>query len=125
MTANLDIASVTNEAITQNRVLKFKLKSSQGWSSVDGTSDLVEPLQFPLFFPYGEKGWSVGSNKKLPYTTYLASRLLMPEKWLRTPSLDRERIWNCNRFTLLDRLGQYYIVDAVSRMIGIFLICNL
>ena len=55
-------------------------------------------------------------SNKIPFMKYLASRILMPEKELFATTV-KGRVINVNRFQLLARLTQYYIVESVSRAI--------
>ena len=88
-------------------------------NKIKTTSKLLEPLCYPLFFPYGEHGWSSDlsiNNKKIQFMPYLASRILKPEPGLFALNLNNERI-QVNRFQLMARLMQYYIIESVSRAI--------
>lgn len=83
----------------------------------------LEPLVYPLLFPHGEDGWSKDIQRTIKYLPYLASRLLMPERDASSPSgyLERENksgvMIRTNRFQLLSRVMQHYIVEGVSRMV--------
>ena len=47
---------------------------------INADSFEMEPLCFPLLFPYGERGWGNDlKTKKIQLFPYLASRLLRPE----------------------------------------------
>jgi hypothetical protein len=79
-TSAFDIAAITSDATTGERVLTYKLKGADKAASVPITHHLLEPLSYPLLFPYGESGWSADIRKTLGFTQYLRSRMLMPEK---------------------------------------------
>jgi hypothetical protein len=73
------------------------------------TSDFVnilsaeyEPLQYPLFFPYGEAGWSRESNQE-------------PQKWTQAWWY-RSRLLCEERFDQWGRLTCEYLVDMYSRL---------
>ena len=88
-------------------------------SRIPTTSNEIEPLCYPLLFPYGESGWSVNlsiDDKKIECMSYLASRILKPEIGLYALNHNNDLI-NVNRFQLLSRLMQYYVVESVSRAI--------
>ena len=85
-------------------------------------SSQLEPLVYPLLFPHGENGWSKALTIK--YLPYLASRLLMPEKdpesesgWLQRMNKEGTRMLKTNRFQLMSRVTQHYIVEGVSRLV--------
>jgi hypothetical protein len=117
ITEKLDVASVTNDAMTGNRVIRFREKGKAPWHELNAVNEKVDALCFPLLFPFGENGWSPKIRKSFGYPDVLASRLLKPEN-------DLEEFQNkdginipVNRFQVMPRLMQYYIVDGVSRSI--------
>jgi hypothetical protein len=112
----LEIAGVTPDNIQGNTIIRFKLKGKSNSTDIKTTDKRVEPLCYPLFFPYGEDGWSIDMSNKIPFMKYLATRLLMPEKNLLIKTIKGREI-NVNRFQLLARLAQYYVVESVSRAI--------
>jgi hypothetical protein len=88
------------------------------------TSPYVEPVVYPLLFPFGESGWHQGLTIRIPYMQYMASRFLMPERDYESPSgyLERmnkagTRLLPTNRFQLMSRLGQHYAVEGISRAV--------
>ena len=85
--------------------------------------DQLEALLYPLLFLHGEKGWSKNIEKNISYLPYLASRLLMPEHenssqsgWLEKENKNGVMI-RTNRFQLMSRLMQHYVVEGLSRLI--------
>jgi hypothetical protein len=91
---------------------------------------LLEPLCYPLFFPWGSGGW--GSQCSIPFVEYLCCRLLMPDrirhddefenadvmvKYLPKMISLRNRYIPVNRFQCLSQLGQIYFTDMISRSI--------
>jgi hypothetical protein len=76
-TSLLDIAAVTSISRTGNRILKYQIKDSPFSSKIQMDHCLLEPLSYPLFFPWGEGGW--GSNWDVRFSDYLCCRLLMPD----------------------------------------------
>lgn len=99
--------------------LDYFLKSDNLQRSIATTHRLYEPLSYPLLFPYGEDGWSAQLNRdyKLTLLKYLRCRMLMPEPNLFVPNQDETKMLNINRFQLMPRLGQTYLVDNFSRII--------
>lgn len=82
---------------------------------------IYEPLAFPLFHVYGEQGWDsrlhrAGGPTILQYTR---ARLLIPENiWIR--SITGEVI-AVNRFQLMARLMQLYVLEQFARYIDTML----
>jgi hypothetical protein len=58
----------------------------------------------------GETGWSSDINKTVNFAKYICSRLLMPEPELSWHFDDGRPSIPVNRFQLMARLGQTYIV---------------
>jgi hypothetical protein len=117
-----DIAAITSDATTGERILTYKLKTCTKASYIPSTSGYLEPLSYPLLFPYGENGWSTDIAKEIPFTTYLCSRMLCPElrdsgEQLTSTNKADDRLIPVNRFQLMARLGQLYLVDMTSRVI--------
>jgi hypothetical protein len=110
----IEVAGVTPDNVQGNTIIRFKLKGKSNSTDIKTTDRRVEPFCYPLLFPYGENGWSVDMTIKVPFMKYLASRILMPEKNLFMTS-KTGRVLNVNRFQMLARLMQYYIVESVSR----------
>ena len=143
-THHLEIGAIVSDASDGNINFKYKLKDKL--YNIPSTSMFVEPLIFPLLFPFGEPGWDVNINKSVSFLSYLLSRWLMPE--VTTDScVDKfnvTAIQNCiisketncnnefvlmhinktgtrliptNRFQLMCRVAQYHLVDGISRSI--------
>lgn len=76
-----------------------------------------EALSFPVFFTQGEAGWDYlrAKHSRLSLLHYVRARILMPEKILARSQSGR-CIW-VNRFQLLARLMQLYILENFSRYI--------
>lgn len=103
--------------------LHYKLKNMRYGSEIPSVHPLYEPLSYPLLFPYGENGWSsdMNYNDNVTLMKYLCCRMLMPEPDLFVVSQDFKRMLQLNRFQLMSRLGQTYLVDNMSRIIDIHL----
>ena len=91
-TVEFDVSSIMIDRSTGNHVLRVCLKGSHGSSSIASTSEIFEPIGYPMLFPYGENGWGKnfcsgqrddGSTWKVTFPDYLASRMLMPERHLK------------------------------------------
>lgn len=106
--------------------------------TVSATSALYEPLSYPLFFLCAEDGWKMkqrtDSGNLLSLQQYVRMRILLPEPELEdeAPALpnyyrlarDEESTARLtrfatqrNRFQILGRLMQVYIVDMWSRIV--------
>lgn len=100
----------------------FKLNGTS--FKVPMSSPYVEPVVYPLLFPFGEDGWHQGLAQDIPYMQYMASRFLMPERDSESSSGYLERMNKAgtkllptNRFQLMSRLGQHFAVEGVSRAV--------
>lgn len=119
-TSSFDVAAITSDSITGERVLKYKLKGERCAKTIPSTHHLLEPLSYPLLFPYGESGWSTKNRQTLEYHPYLCARMLMPDRdfdgnVLTVRNKQNTRDWPVNRFQLMSRLGQIYLTDMISR----------
>jgi len=76
---------------------------------------LREPLAYPLLFPHGDLGWGLDNTFDCDHAEYLRYRMLMPEQDLDMSTQSRQRL-HVNRFQLLSRIGQVYLVDTISRI---------
>jgi hypothetical protein len=124
-----EIAAITSSQATGDKAIRFKFAEDHGSSSeINGTSELMEPLCYPIFFCHGENGWGVKIKNitKIAYIKYLCSLVLRPDKnWDRQEGQPRYmtmvtksgEVVGINRFQYLSRLGQVYMVDMVSRAI--------
>jgi hypothetical protein len=118
-----EVAQITDDAVSGNRILRIQLKDATSTSNIHLTSGFLEPISYPLLFPYGEKGWSSDIKNTLGFLPYLASRILMPEynedgsKFTCPSKFDPNVRIHCNRFQAAARLKQVYLVDMVSRSI--------
>ena len=80
----LEVAHITSDSETNNRVMYINIRGQAGmgkgqWTHHTMKSPFVEPLCYPLLFPYGENGWGEDIADKVSFYAYLASRILMPE----------------------------------------------
>jgi hypothetical protein len=136
-TSYLDVAAITSLSRTGNRIIKYQRKDNVFSSNIQMFDELLEPLSYPLFFPYGSGGWGIDSQ--IHFTDYLRSRILMPDlvrivqfneeteftevdimnlssdenNMLTIPkylsNLDGTRSIPVNRFQCQSRLGQMYM----------------
>jgi len=123
-TSAFDIASIISEDSSRpNRTIVFKLRNEIRPRNIQMTSKLMEPLCYPLLFPFGEDGWSTSISRSIKFYDYLLHRFLMPEKdsngiILKMRSQGNpERLIPASRFQIMFRLGQIYLVDMISRII--------
>jgi hypothetical protein len=115
----IGVAGVSSDAQTGTMFIKYSIDGRT--SKLETTNKRIEPLCYPLLFPFGENGWGVELSRgriqnKIDYMPYLASRILKPETGLYANNQNGDRIL-VNRFQLMSRLMQYYIVESVSRAI--------
>ena len=79
-TSYLDVAQITGDSVTGNRIITFLRKNENSASSIEPPDRMWEPFLYPLFFFHAERGWGDDIRKRVPFTEYLISRLLCPEK---------------------------------------------
>jgi len=120
-TSHFDVAAITSNDVTGNRILTIRRKGSNSTSFIGTTDSKLEPISYPLLFPYGEDGWGEIIRKNIKFPQYLLSRMIMGEKnddgsQLVLRNRANEEI-TVNRFQLMSRLGQTYLVDNLSRAI--------
>ena len=110
-THRMEVSIVINQNLTNRTVYQFRTKNNQNAFLTNSSSE-VEALTFPLFFPYGERGW--GSDLKqfnIQLMPYVAARLLQPERDLPYTLVNGQDIY-LNRFDLMSRLAQYYVLEG-------------
>ena len=129
-TSGLDIAAITADNITGNQIIHYTIKGQGQQTSIPCYSKLQEPLLYPLLFPgsvfyviliyhikffliAGETGWSPDINKTVRFAKYICARILMPEPGLFWHFNDDRPSIPVNRFQLMARLGQTYIVGML------------
>jgi hypothetical protein len=122
-TCAFDVAAISSDTTTGDRILTYKLKSTDKARSIPLHHKLWEALSYPLLFPFGEDGWGKDIRSTVRFTNYLCSRMLCPDRnednsVLMCLTKDGEHTVPCNRFQLpCNRLGQLYLVDMTSRAI--------
>jgi len=120
-TSHFDVAAISSTEFDGNRILKIRRKGSQTTTNIQVTDSKLEPLSYPLFFPYGENGWGDNIRKSIKFPAYLLSRMLMGERNDDGTPLQvinrKGKLITVNRFQVMSRLGQTYFVDNVSRAI--------
>ena len=79
-TSYLDVAQITSDSATGNRIITFLRKGAKKCTSIECYDEMWEPFLYPLFFSHGERGWGADIRKRLKFTDYLIARLLCPEK---------------------------------------------
>ena len=125
LTSAFDVAAITSDRTTGERTITYKLKGNCKATCIPSSHRLMEPLSYPLLFPSGEDGWSASISKEIKFSDYLLSRMLMPEKahgsipeeLLCCQNKANTRVLPVNRFQMMARLGQTYLVDMTSRAI--------
>jgi hypothetical protein len=121
-----DIAAITSTSLTGNRMIVYQLNGERKTRELPVTHALLEPLCYPLLFPYGTGGW--GINCGIDFMDYLCCRMLMPD-FVQTSEYEGGTIVQeafnkagnrkipVNRMQAMSRLGQHYVVDMISRII--------
>jgi len=117
-TSFLDVAAITADRTTGNRIIRYHRKNQLYSSDIQMTDCLMEPLCYVLFFPYGNGGWGADMRKTLRFNDYLCCRMVRPERnhdgtLLRMFNKAKTRQIPVNRFQVMSRLGQTYLVDMV------------
>jgi len=79
-TSYLDVAQITSDTVTGNRIITFHRKGDLIASSLQCTDKMWEPFVYPLLFFHAERGWGADIRQTIKYTDYLVARLLCPEK---------------------------------------------
>jgi len=120
-TSHFDVAAITSDNMNGNRILTITRKGNNEKNTISTTDNKLEPLSYPLLFPYGEDGWGESIRKSIKFPKYLLSRMLMTERNTDgSPLLILNRVGKLitvNRFQIMCRLGQTYLVDNLSRAI--------
>lgn len=115
-TQYLGVAGFTSDVVTGNISYRFSLKDVHGRAqqhTIDGTSSHLEPLSYPLFFPFGERGWYSDLQKQgISFMMYLSARILMPEPELEVVNNGGHNVF-INRFQAMSRAMQFYIVERM------------
>ena len=121
-TSALDVAAVTNVSGDGNRILRIRVRGERAGKQIDMTNVFMEPLSYPMLFIYGEKGWGRETKDFIDFSNYLKFRMLMPDRnedgtIMMMPNKTNDKLLPTNRFQLMCRVGQTYLVDMVSRAI--------
>ena len=105
-----------NAELGYNTLYCFTLQNEQV-KFINSDSYEMEPLMYPLFHPHGERGWGNDCvRNKIYMIDYLKSRLLQPEPNLLSLNWRRDPVQLLvNRYQLMARLGQYWILESFSR----------
>ncbi len=114
-THTMQIGCIRSDSTTENLKIYYEIDGVNKY--LNANSELVEPLCYPLLFPFGETGWSTGRRKTVPFMSYLSARILQPELGLAMRNSDGTTIFPTNRFQLMARLSQYYVTEELSRAI--------
>ena len=105
----LEIAQITSDSATGERVVRYREKNSKT-VTINSTSSLMEPLCYPILFNHGEKGWGMEmkNDNKIDFQTYLACRLLRPDPGLEMKQgpPDNRTFQPVNRFQTFSRVGK-------------------
>lgn len=125
-TSVFNIAAITGLSVSGDRNITFQLKEHLTTTTIPTYHRMLEPLCYPILFPYGSGGW--GKECPIDFGKYLCCRMLMPDFVEPVHQLSNAipiYLWNnshtrqipVNRFQCMSRLSQYYLTDMVSRNI--------
>ena len=131
-TSYLDVAQITGDSVTGNRVITFLRKNENSASSIEPPDRMWEPFLYPLFFFHAERGWGDDIRKRIPFTQYLIARLLCPEKisengiitLLKIPNLELDlfirpiilQLVHCDDTENIDAAYKYYTATFGSAL---------
>jgi hypothetical protein len=116
-TRYLDVGILHGDSSNGNRIVRFTSKSGEG-GKIELNDPHMEPFSYPLLFNRGELGWGDKCANEVGIIDCAAARVLQTEPAMLAPALlDPEFGLKTNRFQILARLGQVWIVDMISRMI--------
>lgn len=121
-TEYLDIAILTNDKASGNRVVRFLPKNGNGqFKKLDWENCLMETYCYPLLFSTGERGWGkdlkTTEGKSLKMCDYISNRLLQCEFEMPSLLFPLYKSLRTNRFCAMAKLGSVWTVDCVSRMV--------
>ena len=128
---NYEVSAITAENNPRNIVKSIRLTLPDKTSNIiKQNSALFEPLCYPMLFNTGENGWNYDLGKKFSFSKYLISRILQPDHIYNNfddekgdflighfSKYNESNFFPSNRFQLLYRIGQTYIVDMSSTLI--------
>ena len=143
-TDTFEVGVMMNSIVPGGISYKYSLAGNE--FTLRHEDERVEPLLYPLFFPYGEKGFHADLRDRftvsISFNDYLRSRLLIRDEFFddeqfpngipteptspskrkhvhviaQQPNRDgSRRLLSTNRFQMLHRAKQYYVVECVSR----------
>lgn len=113
---DFDLAAFITDDLRGNRIMIITRKNLNFSTNIQCTDCKLEPISYPLLFPRGEDGWGASIRAIIPFPKYLACRMLMPESDLIVTN-QGGKVIAVNRFQLMARLGQTFLVDNLSRAI--------
>ena len=135
-TSTLEVGCMLSDESEGNIVYKYSVKGMG--NTIRSDSDLIEPLCYVLLFPFAERRWCTDIRETIGFVSYMYSRLKIPEqtyesafdevsnneisweednpyKLLRKWNKDHSKLLATNRFQLMPRVCQYYLVEQFSR----------
>ena len=135
-TSTMEVGCMLSDESEGNIIYKFNVKGMG--HTISSASDVVEPLCYVLLFPFAERGWSRNISSSIPFFSYMCSRFKMPEhtymssfdpvedyqveyeddnphQLLRQWNKDHTKLLPTNRFQLMSRVSQYFIVEQLIR----------
>ena len=123
-----DVSSVIQDDVEGTQSMSYRIRLHGQYGDIKGDNENLEPILYPLLYPYGEPGWSTTlfRTKKILFGEYVRAKVLMPDL-INDDLNDPEyvEIYNHNdtlkrrvsRYQIMSRLGQYFIVESFSRMV--------
>ena len=108
----MEVAVFTTDNLIGSKKYTFSMQGQHHYLNINNCK--VESLMFPLFFTHNEDGWRHQNRKQLSFLKYLAARILQPERgWTTTIDGITQPL---NRFMVMARLLQHYILESVARL---------
>ena len=111
LTHRMEVGIVLNQDQTKPTIYQCRTAENQN-RTLNASSREIEPLVYPLLFPYGELGWGADLKVRgIQLMAYMLARMMQPEEDLSYRQEDGNLFYT-NRFQVMSRLGQYWVLDG-------------
>ena len=111
LTHRMEVGIVLNQDQTRPTIYQCRTYTNPN-KTLNASSREIEPLVYPLLFPFGELGWGAELKAQgIQLMTYMLARLMQPENDMRYEQEDGNEFYT-NRFQVMSRLGQYWLLDG-------------
>jgi hypothetical protein len=110
LTHRMEVGIVLNQDQTKPTIYQCRTSTNPN-KTLNASSREIEPLVYPLLFPFGDLGWGTELKAQgIQLMTYLLARLMQPENDMCYEQDGNE--FSTNRFQVMSRLGQYWLLDG-------------